>query len=66
MVGAPYSVDNIDIQALFERWGEVISVERGTSEFSAPNGIKGEIGSGWIWNGTWEVRWFDIACSCCS
>ena len=45
-----------DIRSLFERYGTVVSLKRGTSNLSLPDGSIGDWGSGWIWNGEWTVR----------
>ena len=56
LTGAPFSVDEFQIKSLFERWGKVHSLDRGTSSISLQEGIKGITGSGWVWEGSWEVR----------
>ena len=47
LTGAPFWVKEMDIRALFERWGVVVNVDRGTSDLSLPEGVKGVEGSGW-------------------
>ena len=56
MVGAPWWVEWADVKSLFERWGTFVSAERGTHGLSSPEGIEGEFGSGWIWDGIWRVK----------
>ena len=52
LVGAPVWIEKMDILKLFQRWGEVLSCERGTSCLSAPEGIAGNWSSGWVWSGS--------------
>ena len=56
LTGVPPWVEKSDIDYLFERWGKVISIMRGTSSLSLPCGEVGVWGSGWVWDGEWVVR----------
>ena len=56
LVGASFWVEGADVGDLFERWGSVVSLKRGTSPLSVPGGAEGVWESGWVWSGEWVVR----------